>query len=345
MLKLDYTVLNRIQDDVSKDIYTARIAYNNGDLDAMEKIIETVRFGGRELIQFMKSNSENLYIFGAGILGNEFLQTWKGIYSFHGVIDNDDKKWGNVVGEGIPVIGLQDIEVAKREQAAIVIVNKFSHREIKEQLLQSGFSDEHIFNFAEHYLRLNQIQYFDLEILDKNKREKFVDCGALDGKTSMYMYEIYKENLEKIWLFEPDMQSARKCRENLKSMPSEKYEIIEKAVYSTATQLCFDSTGNGMASIDQNGNTVIDTVSLDEVIGEGSPSFIKMDIEGAELEALKGAEKIIRKYKPTLAVCVYHKPEDMVTIPELLLKYNPAYRFYLRHYSLTMNETVLYALQ
>ena len=103
MLKLDYTVLNRIQDDVSKDIYTARIAYNNGDLDAMEKIIETVRFGGRELIQFMKSNSENLYIFGAGILGNEFLQTWKGIYSFHGVIDNDDKKWGNVVGEGIQI--------------------------------------------------------------------------------------------------------------------------------------------------------------------------------------------------------------------------------------------------
>ncbi len=84
--------------------------------------------------------------------------------------------------------------------------------------------------------------------------------------------------------------------------------------------------------------------ALDEAIGEESPSFIKMDIEGAELEALKGAKNIIQKYAPKLAVCVYHKPEDMEEIPQLLLEYNPNYRFYLRHYSLTMNETVLYAL-
>jgi hypothetical protein len=69
-----------------------------------------------------------------------------------------------------------------------------------------------------------------------------------------------------------------------------------------------------------------------------------MDIEGAELNALKGAEQIIKRYKPKLAICIYHKPEDIWTIPNLLLEFVPDYQFYIRHYSLTCFETVLYAL-
>ena len=69
-----------------------------------------------------------------------------------------------------------------------------------------------------------------------------------------------------------------------------------------------------------------------------------MDIEGAELEALQGGAKLIKKNHPKLAICVYHKPEDIYTIPQLLLEYNPNYTFYLRHYSLWRSETVLYAI-
>lgn len=75
-----------------------------------------------------------------------------------------------------------------------------------------------------------------------------------------------------------------------------------------------------------------------------APTFIKMDIEGAEKEALIGAEQIIRCHKPKLAICVYHKPEDIYVLPELINSFREDYRFYLRHYSNTIYETVLYAV-
>ena len=69
-----------------------------------------------------------------------------------------------------------------------------------------------------------------------------------------------------------------------------------------------------------------------------------MDIEGAEYQAILGAKKIIDKYKPKLAICVYHKPEDIWELPWLIHKINQEYKFYLRHYSFGDVETVLYAL-
>ena len=73
-------------------------------------------------------------------------------------------------------------------------------------------------------------------------------------------------------------------------------------------------------------------------------TFLKMDIEGSELAALRGAERIIREQRPKLAICVYHKPEDMWEIPGFILNCHPDYKLYLRHYSISYTETVLYAV-
>ena len=84
--------------------------------------------------------------------------------------------------------------------------------------------------------------------------------------------------------------------------------------------------------------------SKDTVIGcEQNISFVKMDIEGAELEALIGAKDIIKKFKPKMAISIYHKPEDIITLPSIIMEYCDDYRFMLRHYSSTLSETVLYA--
>ncbi len=82
---------------------------------------------------------------------------------------------------------------------------------------------------------------------------------------------------------------------------------------------------------------------MDSAIGNEKVTFIKMDIEGAEYDALCGARKIIASQKPKLAICVYHKAEDIIEIPRLILDINPDYKFALRHYSLFDTETVLYA--
>ena len=74
------------------------------------------------------------------------------------------------------------------------------------------------------------------------------------------------------------------------------------------------------------------------------PSYIKMDIEGAEMEAIQGAENIIKRNKPKLAICLYHKPVDIIEIPLLIHKINPQYKIYIRHYSNCQTDTLLYAV-
>ena len=74
-----------------------------------------------------------------------------------------------------------------------------------------------------------------------------------------------------------------------------------------------------------------------------SVTFIKMDVEGAELKALYGAEKIIKANRPKLAICLYHKPEDIIEIPEYIINLGLDYSLYIRHQSFCTGETILYA--
>lgn len=72
--------------------------------------------------------------------------------------------------------------------------------------------------------------------------------------------------------------------------------------------------------------------------------FIKMDVEGSELDALKGAEQTIRKYKPKMAICIYHKPDDYIAIPKFIDDLDLGYKFYIDHHTIYLNETVLFAV-
>ena len=86
----------------------------------------------------------------------------------------------------------------------------------------------------------------------------------------------------------------------------------------------------------------IETVALDDVLAGKRIPFIKMDIEGAEYEALLGARKLIMENRPRMAISVYHKYEDFVTLADLVLKMHPDYKISFRHYGLDELETVMY---
>ena len=72
--------------------------------------------------------------------------------------------------------------------------------------------------------------------------------------------------------------------------------------------------------------------------------LIKMDIEGAELQALIGAEKTIKKYKPVLVISLYHKLEHIWQIPEFINNLDLNYRFYIDHFTISLTETMLFAV-
>ncbi|MBQ9301572.1 FkbM family methyltransferase [Butyrivibrio sp.] len=182
--------------------------------------------------------------------------------------------------------------------------------------------------------------YFDLPYLRAGNNEVFVDAGGYDGESSL-AFNSWSSGRGRIYLFEPSELSLNIAKEKLKNLSNVTY--IEKGLYSSSTVMGFSNNGTE-SKISNDGSNQILVTTLDEYMDEIQPTFIKMDIEGAEYEALIGARKTIRKYKPKLAISIYHKPEDIVEIPELILSMNSDYKLWLRHYSMTWFDTVLYAI-
>ena len=96
--------------------------------------------------------------------------------------------------------------------------------------------------------------------------------------------------------------------------------------------------------ISSEGDFRIQADSIDNIIGDRKITFIKLDIEGAELNAIKGAERAIKHWRPKMAVCIYHTDHDMIEIAEYIKENYPFYKIYIRHYSWFYADTVLYAI-
>lgn len=121
--------------------------------------------------------------------------------------------------------------------------------------------------------------------------------------------------------------------------------LYQKGVWCKSGNLKFNIKKDGTTkATDEEEGIELDVVAIDEMLKGKICGFIKMDIEGSEYEALKGAQRTIRKDHPILAISIYHKPEDVIQIPEYILELSESYRFYIRHYSTDLSETILYAI-
>lgn len=174
---------------------------------------------------------------------------------------------------------------------------------------------------------------------------RFIDCGAFDGDT-LADFQRNHIDIEAVAAFEPDLTNFAK----LSRFISQNSQITEAylwpcGVYSSNTQLTFE-TGQGMGSnISKTGTTIIQCVALDDVLPNFCPNLIKMDIEGAEYAALLGARKLIAEHLPGLAVSLYHRPEHLWQLPLLVESIAPGkYRFFMRSHALNDFELVLYAI-
>jgi len=202
---------------------------------------------------------------------------------------------------------------------------------------------------AKELIKLNveNEEQYSPDFLCLSDNETFVDCGAFTGDTIEMFLQKTNSKFNKIFAFEPDAANIDKCKKTLENCgikENGRTSLIEKGVWSENKRLYFNSQSGSGSNISETGDTVIDVDSVDNVCGGEKVSFIKMDIEGSELEALKGAQKQIKANKPKLAVCVYHRQDDLISIPQYILSLNSGYKLYLRHYGYFCTELVLYAV-
>ena len=183
----------------------------------------------------------------------------------------------------------------------------------------------------------NDEQYFP-EFIHLSNDEVFVDCGAYDGDTALIFNKMGEG---KIYALECDKLNLEKLKQNTRHLKN--IEIIEKGCFSRKDVLYFKDGAGEASTVSNQGNVKIEVDALDNMISE-RVTYLKMDIEGAELEALKGAQNIIRSYRPRLAISVYHRYDDLLAIPQFITELNKSYKFYLRHYGYFCTEVVLYAI-
>lgn len=191
----------------------------------------------------------------------------------------------------------------------------------------------------------DNVQYFPTDIFSY-ENEVFVDAGAYTGDTILSFQNVCKKNnikLQKVYAFEPNSINCTILK-NESDIQCD-VSVFEEGLYDENKARSLKMRGGSTHTAEYGiGDILINVKALDHVALEYPPTLIKMDIEGDELAALRGAENTIIKYKPKLAICIYHKQEDIWEIPAYIKKLVPEYKLYVRNYTNWLDEIVLYAI-
>lgn len=331
-------IYSALGDDESKEIFMNRIMFSfSGESRWMYNIIRLNRRIKEFAVSIQDcSKKKDVVIFGAGTRGRQLCEVlnfipWKCFVDSHPQI----KELG-----GVPVISYDEF-VANYQGEYVIISSRIYRKEMKEQLAKNNIIDN-VVDFGETLEELIDDQYFDLEYIQPtDEKEVFVDVGCYDARSSINFARWCQGNAF-VYAFEPNSNQIEECKRNLRAGDIE-YKIIPKGLWSDEKDLHFTLSGSG-SRIEECGEEIVAVTTLDKELGNEKVTFIKMDIEGSEMEALIGAKDVIKRNRPKLAICVYHKAEDIFLIPDFILQCYSGYRFYLRHYSLRNSETILYAL-
>jgi FkbM family methyltransferase len=188
--------------------------------------------------------------------------------------------------------------------------------------------------------------YFPPGIFDIKQDEVFVDCGAFDGDSIAAFLRLCKNRFNKIWAIEPDPENYKHLQERIQLYDAEivrKIISLQAAVGLKRQKIAFNATGTAGSTMGE-GSYEVNSIPLDIILKSDTPTYIKMDIEGAEMDALVGAKHVIKKNLPILAVCAYHKQDHLWEIPLLIQSISNDYEFFLRRYSDECWELICYAI-
>lgn len=251
---------------------------------------------------------------------------------------------------GEKYIQLHEKEVTEKVKKVKEILCDEKSQNVYDRIIESYYKD----NLRDDYFECicDKEQYFDDDIYRLSENECIVDLGAYTGDSAEAFIDKCNGKYKKLHLFELDPGIYRQLMINTQYLYSKTSKGIIQcypfgASESNATvSLMEGDSSSKIVSEDNRGDYCIEGLvrSLDYVLGEDEVTLIKSDIEGAEMSALKGSQKIIKEQKPILAFCIYHSLSDTVNIPLWIKEIVPEYSIYIRHYTDLMLETVCYAI-
>jgi len=340
-------------DEQSRRWFEARLAYAvTGDqyciFDNVKQ--DEPQFHGWDLVYLQtmmeQTHKSKLLLMGAGGDGRYtayILQHSPLADNLKGFLDDDGQLQGTCVC-GLPVFSPLDAPRYSDEHIIIIASRQYG-RGMYECLTRAGVPQSALYVSAFGIFTAGYgHQYFD--VFQPREHEVFVDAGCCDASTSLEFVQWCHGHYDKIYAFEGSQALAKECEAVFQREQVRDYQMIPKACWKETGMVGFSDDlqsvrGNSAHITGQAGD--VPAASIDGILGGTIATFIKMDIEGAEYEALQGARNTIQKYHPRLAISIYHKPMDVLYIPSYLMQLHEGYRFYIRHYCSRRWETVLYA--
>lgn len=339
-----------LEDEESKDIYLNRLNFLiTGDYCYIRNIVsryvpDLAILNDTEIPNLLSKIPQDrpFILYGVGEGARATFYYFENDARLKGFCDSDERKRKNTF-RGYKVMAPE--ELFEDRESSIIITTPRYFSEIKQFLMKNGVEENRIFCIGPYIFVSQEEQYFNPDFMTFEEEEIFVDAGCYNLSSSIKLKEHCK-TLKRVYAFEPDLHNYDLCEKATKLHFEDKVvKIIGKGTWSENKTISFDASSDGQSHISESGKASIEVVAIDDVIPpDEKVTFIKMDVEGSELESLKGAKHTIQRCKPKLAICIYHKVEDMYEIPLYIKSLVPEYKLYVRHHSNGASETVLYAM-
>ncbi len=339
-------VYDKLQDSKSKKIFDMWFSYalEKSDFYDFYKLVKGEDLRCYEYERFFEKDKKPVAIFGAGRVGNYTYELLTDCgYKVMAVADSHySKEKANCIEKmGGVLITVGELCKHIGEWRVAISCSDLYRQQIMDELLRMGFPYEDIFYPPYAIIRgWCGFQYFDY--FSPKEKEIFVDGGVLNGNTTRDFVYWSKDHYGGAYLFEANPLCIEAIEKTMEDNKIKNYKIINKGMSDRREKVNFDGTIGGGARIIENGGMTIECNSLDNELKGEPVTLIKMDIEGAEGKALDGCRETIIKYKPRLAISIYHKKDDFYKIPLQILDIEEDYKFVMRHYCSVAHETVLY---
>lgn len=357
-----------LQDEQSKEIFNARFALDMDiwSIPAIERLMSLARFKGQALMECFRPLKDELkglnqankkiILYGTAETGKLLaIMLHLEHIDFYGFCGRHAERFPDGLF-GKPVLSPDELVNNGITGGYYVVpaVGVHSYPEITEFLRKHSYPKDHILDWVDMSIYDEENEYLEFPALYRHGTA-FIDGGCYDCQNSYRFAEWCGGEYSSIIAFEPDPGNYAKCCKQAQDIPLPNFQLINAGLSSREGAAVFNaksSVGSHIESVPAEFNVkhsedtnmiTIRTVAIDDIIGERTVGFIKLDIEGAELDALHGAKSTILRDKPLLAVCVYHLRGDVFAIMDYLHQLLPEYRFLLRHTSMSPAGTILYA--